>query len=73
MNSGKLVLGLLAGVATGAILGILFAPDKGSATRHKMVAKKDEYTKELELLVDGLTKKIELTKDKIMSTAKLES
>ena len=30
MDSGKLVLGVLAGLAIGATLGILFAPDKGS-------------------------------------------
>ena len=37
MKSGKLVLGVLAGLATGAILGILFAPDKGTKTRSKIV------------------------------------
>ncbi len=35
-NTGKIVLGALAGVAAGAILGILFAPDKGSETRKKI-------------------------------------
>ena len=37
MKSGKLVLGVLAGLATGAILGILFAPDKGCKTRSKII------------------------------------
>lgn len=32
----KVVLGLLAGAAIGAIAGILFAPDKGSETRKKI-------------------------------------
>ena len=36
MNSGKLVLGLLAGLAAGAVLGILFAPEKGTETRLKI-------------------------------------
>ena len=39
MNTGKILLGVLAGAAVGASLGILFAPDKGSVTRKKIVQK----------------------------------
>lgn len=43
MKSGKVFLGLLAGVAAGAVLGILFAPDKGTTTRKKMMDKGEDY------------------------------
>jgi len=47
MSSGKVLLGVLAGIAVGATLGILFAPDKGSKTRKKIQKKGDEYADEL--------------------------
>jgi len=43
MTTGKVLLGVLAGVAAGAILGILFAPDKGSVTRKKISKKSKDY------------------------------
>ena len=39
MDNSKAVLGFLAGTAIGAILGILFAPDKGTETRRKISQK----------------------------------
>jgi gas vesicle protein len=47
MSTGKVLLGVLAGVAAGATLGILFAPDKGENTRKKLTQKGDNY-------IDGL-------------------
>jgi len=48
MKSGKILLGVLAGVAVGATLGILFAPAKGSSTRKKIIRKSDDYAVALE-------------------------
>lgn len=66
MDTGKVVLGALAGLATGAILGILFAPDKGSNTRKKIVDKskdaaddlKDKYND----IIDMMASKLETVK-----------
>lgn len=35
-NSGKLLIAFAAGTVAGAVLGILFAPDKGTETRKRM-------------------------------------
>jgi gas vesicle protein len=48
MKTGKVFLGILAGIAAGATLGILLAPDKGSSTRKKIYQKGDSYVGGLE-------------------------
>jgi gas vesicle protein len=61
MKSGKVLLGVLAGAAVGAIAGILFAPDKGSRTRRQIMDKSDNYAEGLkekfEDMTTNLTKK----------------
>lgn len=67
-SSGKILLGVLAGMAAGAVLGILFAPDKGEVTRKKVVKKADDYADGLKEkfndLLDNLAETIETAKDK---------
>ncbi len=58
MSNGKVVLGLLAGVAAGAILGILFAPDKGTGTRKKIIAKRDDTIDEMKERFDDFLESI---------------
>jgi len=43
MNTGKILIGVLAGLAAGAALGILFAPDKGSNTRKKLSQSGEDF------------------------------
>ncbi|MBK8703077.1 MAG: YtxH domain-containing protein [Saprospiraceae bacterium] len=73
MNNGKLLLGILAGLAAGAAMGILFAPDKGASTRKKITNKGDAYLNELgnkfSDLIDGVVKKIETVKEDALRLA----
>lgn len=66
MSSGKVVLGVLAGLAAGAILGILFAPDSGVNTRKKIVRKSEEAMDDLKEkfndFVDHVAEKVEKVK-----------
>ena len=43
MKNSDVVVGILGGLAVGAILGILFAPDKGSNTRRKIAEKGTDF------------------------------
>ena len=55
-NSGKVVASLLIGAAIGGILGILFAPDKGSETRKKIAGKADDLTDSLKETFNSFVK-----------------
>ena len=46
MKADKIALSVLGGIATGAILGILFAPAKGKETREKILEKGGNYAGE---------------------------
>ena len=58
MSNSKTVLGFLAGAAVGSILGILFAPDKGTEIRKKITETGTDVTDSLKAkfgeFVDGI-------------------
>jgi gas vesicle protein len=43
METGKIIVGVLAGVAVGAVAGLLLAPDKGSETRKRLLSQSNDY------------------------------
>ena len=77
-KKGNTLMAFLAGAAVGAILGVLYAPDKGSNTREKLSFRLDKYKKMLEDFINGITdgKEMPLTSDakspsgKVVSEAK---
>lgn len=69
MSKGKVILGVLAGVAVGAVLGVLFAPDKGWNTRKRILKKGEDLTEDLrdkfEEILDSLSVKADEVKKDI--------
>ena len=53
-RSSNTFLAFLAGATTGALLGILYAPDKGSNTRDRLSYTLDKYKERLEDLLDDI-------------------
>ena len=69
-NNSKVLIGLLAGLAAGAALGLLFAPEKGTETRDRLSQSlkdlgdsiKDKAADEINALAN--------LKDKVVSSVK---
>jgi len=63
INNGKLIGAVLIGAAIGGVLGVLFAPDKGSETRKKIMSKggdlRDSIKEKFTGLMDGVEEEIE--------------
>jgi gas vesicle protein len=73
MNLGKVLIGVMAGAAAGATLGILYAPEKGSTTRKRFSRKGYAYTDELEEkfnnLIDSITEQFEAVVEEVNQMA----
>lgn len=59
MKANKVILGAIGGLATGAILGILFAPQSGRKTRKQIKDKSREFKDHMKEDFDKLIQKID--------------
>jgi len=73
MSAGRIALGALIGMAVGASLGVLFAPDKGVATRKKLAKEGTRYLGSLKNsageYVDNLAGKLDTVRESAVSLA----
>ncbi len=76
MSKVNVVIGALAGVAVGALLGVLFAPDKGDKTRKKISKKSKDTTDALKdkfsEFVDNVSDRFEKAKKDNFGASKVE-
>jgi gas vesicle protein len=67
MRPQKIIIGALAGLAAGALIGILFAPDKGSVVRGQISKKGDDYLDSIKStfnsFLDGISVKVDKVKE----------
>ena len=73
MSAKKLMIGVLAGTALGAVLGILYAPDKGSVTRRRFSKRSYDYSDELEAkfndLIESITEQFQAVVEEVNQMA----
>jgi gas vesicle protein len=67
MSASKVLLGVVVGLAAGAALGILMAPDSGANTRKRISKKSQEYADDIKSrfsdFLDGVMEHVETAKD----------
>ncbi|MEP6701191.1 MAG: YtxH domain-containing protein [Bacteroidota bacterium] len=73
MSASKVLLGVVIGMAAGAAVGIMLAPDSGDKTRKKISKKGEAYVEDLKSkfndFLDGFMSKVDSTKDEAKGMA----
>jgi gas vesicle protein len=73
MSAGRVLLGVVAGAAAGAIVGMIFAPAKGSATRKRIAQRGTDYAEEAKEkfseYIDALAEEYDTVKEGAMDWA----
>jgi len=69
-DSGKVVTALLAGLAAGAVLGLLFAPEKGSETRDKINDSLADLTDAIKERAEQQIDQLNDLKEKVLASVK---
>jgi gas vesicle protein len=80
MGTGKALLGVLAGLAAGAAIGVIFAPKKGSGAGKNLSRKGEDLANALNeaidekfaVLMDSINGKVKASKFRNGETAKSE-
>lgn len=69
-DNSKVLIGLLAGLAAGAALGLLFAPDKGTETRDKLSQSLKDLSDTIKDKAADEINNLSGLKDKVVSSVK---
>lgn len=69
MSAGKFFVGVLSGLAAGAMLGVLFAPEKGKVTRKKIYRKGEDVKDKFDEFIDEISERFDDVKDNVSDIA----
>ncbi len=70
MNANKVLMGVLGGVAVGAVAGILFAPAKGTKTRKRIMKKGNNLKKDLKNKLENVYNTVTTKYEDVLDQAK---